>query len=711
MVDFSELGDWNKRTNAHQWNPDSIVQLFNVAWNSDYRDIVDFQGIGNLNTYLDSIESQRVTFERAVQLRPYEPIRLNIPFNLAARYNYIRVQAPAPPISYTPIPGGPAYSESQRDFFYFINDVQMVAPNTTQFHVQLDVWNTYRDYFSMGYGYVERGHVGIANTNDMSENGRKYLTVPEGLDLGNEYNIVETRREKIADTDSHGIAVWSTTDLLAAPETPSGDPRLRTAQGTQFGDIPNGASAYYFRTRAAFVDWMRDMADYPWITQGIIGVFALPPISRYATNENNYFLGSDGDGPLILRGGNMPPKYVDTFPGWRDVIRNRIPARYRHLSKFLTYPYCLVELTCNTGSPLVLKPEQWGSDGQVAELAHMSIPNPRIVVFPYFYNRAVGANNPGGVHDGGEFLDMTTGIYDLPQFSIVNDGYLGYMASNRNAIQYQNSSADWSQQKALRGADTAHSQASQNAQTQDALASQQIGTMNQQTAMQNQFGGVRAGVGAVQGMAQGAMFGGGGGLAMGAANAASAAIGEGISQVERTQGNAISTGAVRDANRLNQNNSKFQRDTNRELSQFAAKGDYAQAIAGINAKVQDAKLTQPNTSGQMGGEAFNLVNDQWGYDVKVKMVNSGAMRAIGEYWLRYGYNVNAFFRPPNFSVMSKFTYWKFQEFNIQSSTIPEVYKQAIRGIFEKGVTIWREPQDIGRIDPGDNEPVRGAYYV
>jgi hypothetical protein len=30
----------------------------------------------------------------------------------------------------------------------------------------------------------------------------------------------------------------------------------------------------------------------------------------------------------------------------------------------------------------------------------------------------------------------------------------------------------------------------------------------------------------------------------------------------------------------------------------------------------------------------------------------------------------------------------------------------MRGILEKGVTIWRDPDDIGVVDPGDNESTR-----
>jgi hypothetical protein len=61
-------------------------------------------------------------------------------------------------------------------------------------------------------------------------------------------------------------------------------------------------------------------------------------------------------------------------------------------------------------------------------------------------------------------------------------------------------------------------------------------------------------------------------------------------------------------------------------------------------------------------------------------------------------------------VMEKFTYWKMSETYIKASTIPEGFKQTIRGIFEKGVTIWASPYDIGVIDIADNVAKRGVTY-
>ena len=60
--------------------------------------------------------------------------------------------------------------------------------------------------------------------------------------------------------------------------------------------------------------------------------------------------------------------------------------------------------------------------------------------------------------------------------------------------------------------------------------------------------------------------------------------------------------------------------------------------------------------------------------------------------------------------MSKFTYWKMSETYIGGAHIPENYRQALRGIFEKGFTIWDNPNDMNNpdFDIATNKPLSGV---
>ena len=45
--------------------------------------------------------------------------------------------------------------------------------------------------------------------------------------------------------------------------------------------------------------------------------------------------------------------------------------------------------------------------------------------------------------------------------------------------------------------------------------------------------------------------------------------------------------------------------------------------------------------------------------------------------------------------MNRFTYWKCTAVRASSSAVPQVYVETVRGILEKGVTVWHEPPARG----------------
>lgn len=706
------------------WTAGTTITLANVPWNSDYRDIVRFANQGALNTYISDNAGPVVNISNVTYAAVGRPVRIPLPFNVAYRYNYIRVTNPAQPIT-----GG----DTARTFYYFINNVRYVAPNTTELEIQLDVWQSFAHDINFGNCYIERGHFGIANEFADSDQGRGYLTVPEGLDVGGEYQIAKTYAKTIGATThksashSFDIMVLTTVSLLTDPGTVQ-DPNLSTAKGSRFEGLPNGAELYWFTDMDAFGDFVNVVSDIPWVSQGIISITAVPNLLDFQLT----YAEIEFEGLTLRRliGEGYPSQQIlfqdDTNPGdWKAAILDLIPEKYRHLRKFMTYPYSVVELTTYSGTPLILKPEsmrdEWLSFRMVL---HLTAPSPRVAIYPEHYNAITGTTvhveaaagetvgtDPDPINnlaaDGAEFLDMVMGIMNLPTFSLVNNSYISYLASNANSIPYQRQAADWSQQKALQGSQLAFEQAGSSiglGQAQTALTNR---TMAAQTGLANTVAGQRAIVGGIN-----SVIGGIGGGAAGAAGAAVGVANQAADYAITTNQNNQSTAISQNQNTRSQNltagNAEYMRDTNLDFAQFAAQGDYENAIAGINAKVQDAQLLQPSTVGQMGGDAFNLAMYRWALHAKVKMVHSGIIRQVGDFWLRYGYAVNRFGQmPSDLKCMTKFTYWKLKETYLTSTTCPELFRQTIRGIFEKGVTVWSNPADIGTIDIGDNEPLPG----
>jgi hypothetical protein len=593
--------DFGLDFNYAVWPVNTTVTMVNVPWNNDYRDIVRFASKSALNTYIDGLGGAGITISGMSYLKPNQPVRINVPFNRAYKYNYLRASNPV-----QPIPG----SDVAKDYYYFIIDVRYLAPNTTEVVVQLDVWQTFGYDVTFGNCYIERGHIGIANQNFFDHFGRDYLTTPEGLDAGSDLQIVGQSEDNIMSATNNNIMVCSTTDLTADGGSVA-DPNLVTAKGGQFGGIPSGASFYLFHSTYSFSTWLTSKQSQPWVTQGIISAMIIPNMDNYLPSAISW----PADGTPMLMPSTAPMGRIHhLLTNWRQVLLDNVPDRYDHLLKFLVSPYSCVELTTLTGNPIIIKPELWNdSNGTVNEWATFVPPGAKISFFPNQYNQI--GTGPG------EQTDHATHVGSFPELAVVNNGAMSYLAGNKNSILWQRQSADWTQQRALGS---------------------------------NQAGAV--------------------------VNAQNAQSG-------------------------------FARDTNKNLQDWAARGDYGNSIAGINAKVQDAWMIQPSVSGQFGGETLNYLSGKFNIMMRIKMIDQSAIRTIGEYWLRYGYAIRKFLVPPtNLMVMTKFTYWKMQETYITGAPMPETFKQTIRGIFEKGVTVWANPADIGVIDIADNGSLPGIEY-
>lgn len=703
------------------WTASSEITLCNVPWDAIYKDVVYFESTNALNEWIDE-RGDTTSISNAMYARVDEPISIDMPLARAQRYNYVRVFNPAQPVG----------NDAPKYYYYFIRGIRHVAPETTEITVQLDVWQTWIRQVQFGYAYIERGHIGVANTKNWENYGRNWLTIREPLDIGSDYVTVASKDLKIMDSfvnnrnnpePTFNVMAISTVDLNgdhgteSAPKTPSAKPSY-----IQSG-VPSGAGVYIWDSAADFMSFLRDFSKKPWITAGIVSLTLIPDMRRYM--PFGFSWGSTKDPVTRAYSGYIAPKIRwNLYPNWRTAkeIVEYIPERYRNLKKFLTSPYCLIELTFNAGSAVVLKPEAWNSrDASVLEMFNIIPPNQRLAAVPLNYNgrNATPISGDGAVSDeqtwyrDGDYLDMAVFLSGFPTIPIVNNGQILYLAQNARSIAAQYSSQDWSQQRALAGNQVAFDQATMGVNAGRDLANNSMALDAQQTAIQqnlasqqvllNLFGGTAsgAGMGAFAGPA-GAVAGGAGGLVSGVMGALSS----GLTTDAQNQSLAARLAAGGTARDINANLGMAMRDSNKGLADWAARGDYANARAQLDAKIQDAQMIPHGMSGQFGGEAFNLVTENMNLTMRVKMVDQTSIALSGEYWLRYGYPVRRTAQIPNdLRVMDRFSYWKLSEVYIRTAGMPETYKQTIRGILEKGVTVWNSPDDIGRIDFADNRPL------
>ncbi len=714
------------------WPPNSTISLCNVTWDASYRDIVKFSDTADQERYFDRLKKDVIKNSTMVKFRV--PIDLPIAFNRASKYNYMIVD-------------NDYDFDDKRKWYYFIQSVDYVNANVTRFHIMLDVWQSFQFDVKLGRCFVERGHIGIANDRQNDDYGLDYLDIPEGLDLGNTPRIQEDHEFSFMEPGSNqdenapGVLVMSTTDLTADPQTKE-DPKLKTATGSSVNGVFNGISIYFIDSLNGFGNFMLLSSVFPWVTEGIIGIWMVPPRAIKKGQQIKPFGGKTGDSGYDDSIFNLIHMYVVTEATYdkvsysendfRQIFVRHIPQRYHNLKKLQIYPYSYIEMTLQNGSSLIIQPQYVGeNDLEIHESIWASAPGPRSMYYPEHYA-------------GGEDLNAAIGVVDWPRLVMVNNQGIAYLASNAHSIQYQYNTADWAQQKTQMGINNAYAQANagasynsqqtrlgnQNRNASNAITSSSLQQGNDIAAQQQNtnylLNQVNAGVNGAMGMigqVAGGNIGGGAGAAVGTVLGMSSNFVANEQQTATRNANLSNTLATNSAqvsqannfstastNLSNQQNLQFA-DMNRSLGLAVASGDYANTIAGINAHVQDAQLSQPSLSGGMGGDAFLYALSKWKVHLRFKMIPPAAMRNIGEFWLRYGYYIQRFLVPPeSLMCMRKFTYWKMHELYIRSSTCPEEFRLTIKGIFEKGVTVWENPDDIGVTDYADNEPLQGISY-
>ena len=674
-----------------EWPNDSRVMLCKVPWDASYKDVVYFSSESARNAYFGGLAQNgtRVIIDKMTYLKPREPVTVNVPYSQCYQYNYLTVENPK-----LPVPG----EVTPPILFYFVTSVSYVAPNTTALELQLDVWTTYVYRCRFGTGFLERGHLPMKRLYDEdlrdvctidNSNLLRYASVPEGLDIGNEYVTVNHEWKDISNPAGGGWRVIVTSTVnLAADWGSKTSPNLECADGQQVDGLISGCNVYMLDFDN-FKYFMEKVKSAPWAAKGIVDITCFP--SGLLTSGPDIdlngvpakFLGETPDETVWFETGNI----------WQQ-LSNGIPGDYQWMHKFFAYPYSCIEWTNYQGTPLVLKPELCPTvDGTVQMFVTACAANPgmRVAVWPGLYGHTPGVSYTNqvipyeyatlsGVKQGilrpGNNLDNAVWFQGFPKFTLVNDEGALSIAQRVNTLNASYAGAGWSNAKSNASATLGYDQ-----------IMQALDTAHQNKTIQNIADVANGALSAVGSLASGNV----GGALMGAA-------GTGI--------NLYSSNA-QFAN--TQNLTASQATQNYQLAQWANKGDYEQQLATLNASVQDAALTQPSIVGQTGGDAFNLTNGYMGIEVRYKVINADAVRVIGDYWGKYGYACRESVNMAAFGLhqMRYYTYWKFTDIYIENASCAESDKDAIRGIFSKGVTIWRKPDEIGTVMPCNNTPQVG----
>lgn len=182
-VNTINTNNYRNKFDYTRWDKGTKITLINVLWDSDYDNVVKFDSKEECNKWFNSIdESDSIILETNIPLLPDGTIKVPIPYDTCMLYNYLYIDVPMMPNFDNPVD-----YENKREYkrwYFFINDVETIAANTTALNISLDVWTNFIYDTDINYMMLEQGHAPVAFSDTDTYlknpiNNNKYLLAPD----------------------------------------------------------------------------------------------------------------------------------------------------------------------------------------------------------------------------------------------------------------------------------------------------------------------------------------------------------------------------------------------------------------------------------------------------------------------------------------------------------------------------------------------------
>ena len=619
--------------------PQTEVHLLsNVPFNYSYNNVRDFNTIEDQTEYF--IGKSNKYFDKLTYQRVNNNvIKLEMPYEELFNINYMMFKNSA-------IEG--------KWFYAFITDYKYISPNVTAISYQIDVFQTWLFEMNWQSTYVEREHRKRYNELDLP-----YVnTLEEELAYGSEYRTIGY--DKVQQVDNIVWCIIVAKAPLGSPD-PSGTTISNIQQPLNFYAIPFDISTGESPTiggeeRVGVNELMQILASDSDYTGYIVSMY-------YTSYVPFFYTYNDGD----INGPNLPLVGIGMSASGREFtvtqilnqefqeqiknVQDNVYDKFPHYSesKLLMYPYSIVELTDFKGQTFTLKMENIDryNDGYPAlsfGILSCISTQPKTAIYPRYYLGNMMFN----------FTDFSQGIIDndICDIPVIDDYTASYMQANRNSIATTNKYA----------LDNAKRGVSQNNAT-NRLA-------NQTMDVKQDYAMLDAGINAVSSLAS------------------------------FNIGGALKSGYEAYKNwELNE----WQRDAmnlNNEFANVNLNVQAEQQIGLSQAKIEDINNIPPTISNMGNNSLFNLGNKLTGFYVLYKTIKQEYVEKLTNYFKMFGYKVNEL-EIPNTKSRKSWNYIKTIDANIIGN-IPSRDLATIKGIFDRGVTIWHV-DDIGNYDLNNRE--------
>lgn len=528
-------------------------------------------------------------------------------------------------------------------FYAFITAYDFVSPKVTRISYQIDCYQTWLFDMTWQSTYVEREH-----TKRFNSDGTPVInTLDEGLAYGDDYRTVYKRKCN----DDNIIWLVAITKLPMHMILSGGGNAIplnvgRVRSPLFFTVVPldlDGEALTLEGSSVAYTDILMLGQDEHTVGQ-LVSLYYTPYVPfNYSVSNSNNVTSNDANIDVQTSTNGKYYEYRELgTSGWTQksyTVSNNMYSdvlpQYSE-SKLLMYPYTVIELTDMKGNTVTLKPQNFDSKSLVFQTRGSISTQPKTAIYPVNYL----GNTSGGVVDfTGGIIDNT--ICDVP---IVDDYTASYMQANRNSIATTNKYA----------LDNANRGILQNNAVNHL---QNVMMDKQQQYMESDAG---------WGFAK---------------NFFDMHIGSAIEtgynlkkQYDLSQGQRLT---------MNQNN---------DIANHNLRINAMQTIGMNQAKINDINNIPPTVSNLGNNTMFDTGWKNMHYYVMVKTVREEYAEQLTNYFKMFGYKVNKL-EIPDTKSRKYYNYVKTVDANIVGN-IPSNDLNVIKGIFDKGVTIWHT-SDVG----------------
>ena len=721
--------------------------------------VVQFESEDVRNSYFDAQEDALRFETKYRRFHSDDEIKLPVPSTSLVSLNYIEVL-------YYPEPGtGDDLDYTQPDevtrWYFFIRSVERTASNTSIVTMMLDVWQTFIYRLDIAWLQLERGHYPMSKISV-----DEYLTSPVNHQewLGETVDELENFGEisKVKSTTAHVFnADGMCAVFITSANVYTGDfGTVHDEDGWQvpaaWSTITQGAPSFQAfavlpSDLNAFLDDSGNAA--PQFAQTVQGVFFASSAMLNLGESFELF------GYTAYRV-NPQRESFDLLTLSKSAFG--YPLRYADIPKLYTSPYAAIDFYTEDGSVTRVNVEDCGGD--ITIYAKLSILSPWIAIdarlsgiggdgagsitfrnvassiFEFdgsWYNLQFRWNcpvfaliqSPQRVNDYSTYWDrQQTATAATNQRSAENNAAdltttnAGVTASGNSSIT-SNSNASASQDVYLSNALNQGLQA-WNAGYTRACYTADVEAQQKQAAISTAGSVISSAANAVgsatSGDIGGAVSGLISGVVGGVCQAASTSVAVNLLETQGENAIANSQNTVNDTNlnstqRTDNQNSTNTSNTsvNNSVTRTTAANSastqrvnatlaYNTQIESNNNQVRGARLDAPSVFGNLTNGDTAATKPQALFASIVTQPDN-AIASAGDTFLRYGWCCRKYIdNIKSFNVMPKFSYWQCSDMSIASGYIPDAYVDQLRMLLFGGVTVWRDPEDIGHTSIYEN---------